>query len=74
MKPEPFSDSELDQLQDCQMVKSDLENTMVIAMLDGYLTAVVSGPRTIRPSEWLPRVWDVVDGGNTPRVRSVLIE
>ena len=30
---------------------------MDLEMLDGYLTAVVSGPEAIQPSEWLPQVW-----------------
>ena len=70
MKPEPLSDRELDQLNDFLMEKSGLENAMDIAMLDGYLTAIVSGPRTILPSEWLPRVWDVVDGRDTPKFKN----
>jgi uncharacterized protein len=70
MKPEPLSDRELDQLNDFLMEKSGLENAMDIAMLDGYLTAMVSGPRTILPSEWLPRVWDVVDGRDTPKFKN----
>jgi uncharacterized protein len=32
-------------------------------MLDGFLTAIVSGPEAIQPSEWLPQVWS--DGGRT---------
>lgn len=30
---------------------------MSLEMLDGYLTAVLSGPGMIMPQEWLPQVW-----------------
>ena len=30
---------------------------MDLEMLDGFLTAIVSGPEMIQPSEWLPVVW-----------------
>ena len=30
---------------------------MMLDCLDGYLTAIVSGPIMLKPSEWLPRVW-----------------
>ena len=28
-----------------------------VSELDGFLTAIVSGPDMIRPSEWLPEIW-----------------
>ena len=31
--------------------------TMMLACLDGFLTAIVSGPVMLKPSEWIPRVW-----------------
>lgn len=36
---------------------------MSFEMLDGYLTAVLSGPDTILPSEWLPPIWSGEDNG-----------
>jgi uncharacterized protein len=36
---------------------------MDLEMLDGYLTAVVSGPEQIQPSEWLPQLWS--EGGKS---------
>jgi len=54
---EPLSDPELDELEG--FLASDLvpQDCMDLEMLDGYLTAVVSGPEVIQPSEWLPQVW-----------------
>jgi uncharacterized protein len=39
---------------------------MDVTMLDGFLTAIVSGPQTIAPSEWLPYVWHEESTGEAP--------
>ena len=53
----PLSDEELDDLD--QFLVSDLtsDETMGLSALDGYLTAIVLGPTTLLPSQWLPGVW-----------------
>jgi uncharacterized protein len=33
------------------------EGLLGLSELDGFFTAIVSGPETILPSEWLPAVW-----------------
>lgn len=62
----PLSDDELDWLDDFLLYRIDEdeaepgecdEGILDIAELDGYLTAVVSGPNTVMPSKWLPAVW-----------------
>ena len=70
MNQEPLSDDEIDKLNDFLLERSGLEDAMDIAMLDGYLTAIVSGPRTILPSEWLPHVWDTERGKASPKFKS----
>lgn len=65
-----LTDAELDKLDDFLLNNSGLENAMDLAMLDGYLTAVVVGPRTILPSQWLPYVWDISEGKAQPRFKS----
>ncbi|MBP9915718.1 MAG: UPF0149 family protein, partial [Thiobacillaceae bacterium] len=58
MNPDtPLTDEELDELD--QFLTSDAtpEECMDIAMLDGFLTALVIGPNTILPSQWLPAIW-----------------
>jgi yecA family protein len=35
---------------------------MDISTLDGFLTAIVCGPKTIMPSEWIRWVWDMENG------------
>ena len=62
---EPLDDDELDWLDDFlyHRVDDDAdfegkdEGVLNVSDLDGFLTAVVSGPRTIPPSEWMPQVW-----------------
>ncbi len=54
---EPLSDSELDELEVFLASDAVPQDCMDLEMLDGYLTAVVSGPEVIQPSEWLPQVW-----------------
>ena len=33
-----------------------------IAMLDGFLTAIASGPTRLPPERWMPWVWDFERG------------
>src|SRR5204863_9127941 len=60
---EPLSDAELDSLEGFLASDSVPQDCMDLEMLDGFLTAIVSGPESIQPSEWLPQVWSV--GGRT---------
>ena len=66
---EPLSEAEYDTLEAFFGSNAVPQDCMDLEMLDGYLTAVVSGPEAIQPSEWLPQVWS--DGGRTanPNVR-----
>ena len=58
MQPfEILSDEELDELE-ALLERYGSENSIAsISMLDGFLTAVVSGPHLIMPSTWLPAIW-----------------
>jgi uncharacterized protein len=60
---EPLSDGELDELEGFLASDAVPQDCMDLEMLDGFLTAIVSGPEAIQPSEWLPQVWS--DGGRT---------
>lgn len=60
----PLSDQEIDQLNRFLLerlpeeeVEGADEGVLDISELDGFLTAIISGPRAIAPSEWLPVVW-----------------
>ena len=62
---EYLSDEDLDYLDDFLLYRIDEnadtqgkdEGVLGLSELDGLLTAVVSGPSLIPPSQWLPAVW-----------------
>ena len=60
---EPLTDAELDELEGFLASDAVPEDCMDLEMLDGFLAAIVSGPESIQPSEWLPQVWS--DGGRS---------
>jgi uncharacterized protein len=61
----PLSDEEFDRLNHFLLERIDEEadtlekdeGVLDISELDGLFTAIVSGPVTIMPSQWLPAVW-----------------
>lgn len=52
-----LSDKEMDELDSFLMSDATSNEVMMLDCLDGFLTAIASGPVTIKQSEWLPRVW-----------------
>ena len=54
---EPLSDKEMSELDSFLLSEATSDETMMLDCLDGYLTAIVTGPVTLKPSEWLPKVW-----------------
>lgn len=61
----PLSDEELHEL-DQFLLHLDVEESMTLDMLDGFLHAIAIGPETVMPSQWLPKVWGREDGGLMP--------
>ena len=58
MEVEPaLSDREMDELDDFLMSDATTNEVMLLDCLDGYLTAVASGPVRLTQGDWLPRVW-----------------
>lgn len=61
----PLSDEELDWLDEFLLDRfgeeddslDENEGILNVSELDGFLTAIVSGPVAIQPSRWLPAVW-----------------
>ncbi len=53
----PLTQAELDFLNDVLSVSDHDEAIMCVSELDGFLTAIVSGPNMIQPSQWLPELW-----------------
>jgi uncharacterized protein len=60
---QPLDDSEIAWLEEFPLDRIDdategrNEGILDISELDGFLTAVVSGPVTVLPSQWIPQVW-----------------
>jgi uncharacterized protein len=54
---EPLAEAEYDELETFFGSSAVPQDCMDLEMLDGFLTAIVSGPELIQPSEWLPVVW-----------------
>lgn len=66
----PLSDDELDELDNFLLHESNCEEGMTLDMLDGYLHAIAIGPVTLRPKQWMPRIWG--EGTNMmPPVQSI---
>ncbi|WP_300337196.1 UPF0149 family protein [Accumulibacter sp.] len=59
---QPLSDVELDELDGFLADESIQDTAMDVSTLEGFLTAIAIGPRTVFPSEWLPWVWDMDEG------------
>jgi uncharacterized protein len=62
---QPLTDQELDRLDRLLLDRIDEdavthgkdEGVLGVSELDGFLTAIVSGPITVAPSRWIPAVW-----------------
>lgn len=52
-----LSPQELEELDKFLMSDATSNETMMIDRLDGYLTAIVIGPKVFEAGEWLPRIW-----------------
>jgi uncharacterized protein len=57
MLDQPLSDAEFNELSDFLHAETRPAAIMDIAMLDGFLTALLLAPNTVLPSRWLPMVW-----------------
>ena len=62
----PLTEAEIGELDRFLMNAKGVEHPMDISTLDGFLTAVVCGPKTILPSEWMRWVWDMENGEESP--------
>jgi uncharacterized protein len=66
-----ITNSELNELQD--FLDSDIqpESAMILDTLDGFLTALVIGPASVPIKTWMPLVWDMLNGYETPAFESI---
>jgi len=54
-----FIDSTLEKYQTGSSIRNASE-------LDGFVTALVSGPNMVKPEQWLPAIWSTAAGGESP--------
>ena len=52
-----LSAKEREELNNFLLSEITSDETMMLDTLDGYLTALVIGPVSLKPSQWLPTVW-----------------
>jgi uncharacterized protein len=64
------SDAEIEELDRFLLDVEGIEESMDMATLDGFLTAIVCGPKTVIPSEWICWVWGMERGENAPEFAS----
>jgi uncharacterized protein len=63
---DPLTDDELEELERFLLDAEGIDESMDISMLDGFFAAILSGPKTILPSEWMRSVWDTEKGEDSP--------
>jgi uncharacterized protein len=66
----PLTDREIGELEAFLLAEDSLEHPMDFYTFDGFICAVLSGPNTIMPSEWLRWVWDREKGEQPPEFTS----
>jgi len=62
----PLTDEEIRELDQYLLDAEGIPESMDISTLDGFLTAIVCGPKTLLPSEWMRWVWDMERGEDAP--------
>ncbi|NTW55275.1 MAG: UPF0149 family protein [Chlorobaculum sp.] len=62
--------AEYEELENFLLHESELKHPMNLDALDGFMTALIIGPDTIMPSQWLPHVWSSVGTPESPVFQS----
>lgn len=68
MESEPLTEADLDFINETLMKYGNDDSILDVSELDGFLTAIVSGPNMIPPSHWFPELWG--GAGNEPEWES----
>ena len=53
LSADPLTDAEVEELDEFLLNAEGIEESMDISTLDGFLTAIVCGPKAMLPSEWM---------------------
>jgi uncharacterized protein len=65
-----LSDVELDVLDEFLAIPALEETSMDVAVLDGYLTALLVSPQLVIPAVWMARIWDMENAQLQPHYRN----
>lgn len=68
IKTAPLNEAQLDSINDILMKYGNDDSILDASELDGFLSAIVSGPDMIVPSHWFPVLWG--GAGNEPNWES----
>ena len=63
---QPLTDAEIEQLDEFLTSESTPNGAMDISMMDGFITALASGPNMMMPSSMLHWIWDADHGEESP--------
>ena len=55
MKPQPLTEAELERVS-ALLERFDTKPSMNLEQLDGFFAALISGPRIVPPSDYLPMI------------------
>ncbi|AKA80653.1 UPF0149 family protein [Pseudomonas synxantha] len=67
MHAQPLTSAELDLIDETLLKYGDDHSVLNLAELDGYFTALVSGPAQVDVAQWFPAIW----GGQNPEWESM---
>lgn len=62
MQPQPLNAAEFDLIENALLTYGDDHSVLNPCELDGYFTALVSGPAPVDIAQWFPAIW----GGQNP--------
>ncbi|MBN8426120.1 MAG: CRISPR-associated endonuclease Cas3'', partial [Xanthomonadales bacterium] len=66
-----LTEADLDRLAAFLASEASPAGAMNLAQLEGFLTAIVTGPSMVPPSAWLPWLWDAENGEDAPTFESM---
>lgn len=67
MHTQPLTSADLDLIDETLLKYGDDHSVLNLAELDGYFTALVSGPAQVDVAQWFPAIW----GGQNPEWESM---
>ncbi len=75
MEHGPLAETELEWLDDVLLEYGNDASVLDVSELDGMLTAILSGPELIPPSQWMSEMWGArnVSPAGLPRMKQSVL-